>query len=63
MKTAECRSCKAAIVWLKTDRGKNMPVDADTVQDDGATVFDPDQGMVSHFATCASAAEHRRPKK
>lgn len=61
MKTAECRSCKAAIVWLKTSAGKSMPVDAETVQDEGATIFDPEQ-MTSHFATCPAAAQHRKEK-
>lgn len=30
--TARCRSCHAAIVWLKTTAGKAMPVDADTAR-------------------------------
>lgn len=61
MDKAKCRSCGAEIVWLKTDAGKNMPVDAETVVDEGATIFDPDQ-MTSHFATCPDAAKHRKNK-
>lgn len=55
-----CRSCGAMIVWFSTDNGKNMPVDADTV--------DPDDHEldlsrhISHFATCPQAKQHRRPR-
>jgi len=28
MKTSKCRGCTAEIIWAKTSRGKNMPVDA-----------------------------------
>ena len=47
-----CRefSCLARIVWLTTSAGKNMPVDADTVEPDD-TEYDPER-HVSHFKTC-----------
>ncbi len=44
---ATCRSCGAVIFWIKTAAGKSMPCDADGT---------------SHFATCAFAAQHRKPK-
>lgn len=55
-----CRSCKAAIVWFKSDAGKNIPIDA-------ATVLPEDQQLelprhVSHFATCPDAAKFRRKR-
>lgn len=55
-----CRSCRAKIIWFKTDADKNMPVDADTVEAE-------DQELdlsrhVSHFATCPNSAQHRRPR-
>jgi hypothetical protein len=28
-RVSECRSCGAAIIWTKTQKGKNMPVDAE----------------------------------
>lgn len=31
MKLAYCRSCDWPIVWVITEKGKNMPVDADPV--------------------------------
>ncbi len=60
-KTYTCRSCGAQIVWVKTNSGKNMPVDASTCPD-GATSFDPG-AMRSHFATCSFASSHRAPRK
>ena len=58
---SKCRSCGEEIVWLDTDSGKKIPVDADTVFDKEATVFDPEQ-MISHFATCPDADKWRKPK-
>lgn len=55
-----CRSCHANIIWFKTEAGKNMPVDADTVEAD-----DDELDLsrhVSHFATCHNAAKHRKPR-
>lgn len=58
---ATCKSCGAEIIWLKTDRGKNIPVDAETVADPGATIFDPEQ-MTTHFETCPDADKFRKKK-
>ena len=43
---ARCRGCQAQIFWIRTNAGKNMPVDPDGV---------------SHFATCSRAAQFRKP--
>lgn len=53
-----CRSCRAQIIWFKTSAGKNMPVDADTVEpeDDELDLT----RHVSHFSTCPQADQHRR---
>lgn len=32
-KTARCRTCSAAILWARTERGKKMPLDAAPVCD------------------------------
>jgi hypothetical protein len=72
-----CRSCKAPIIWAKTNSGKNIPLDAEPCTDgnicikDGlAVVVSDKQGGVwplpfykSHFATCPNAKQHRRPKE
>ncbi len=64
VRTANCRSCDAAIVWLKTQSGANMPVDADSVDEidfEGLDrpIFDFKE-HVSHFDTCPNADDHRR---
>lgn len=53
-----CRSCQARIIWFKTEAGKNMPVDADTVEAEDQELELPRH--VSHFATCPNANQHRR---
>ncbi len=54
-----CMACNARIVWLKTDRGKNIPVDADSVKpQDQVYVWGSDH--VVHFKTCPNASQFRR---
>lgn len=57
-KICHCRSCGAPIVWIKTQLGKNMPVDPDDIGPEDE-VFDPAE-HTSHFATCDYADQHRR---
>jgi hypothetical protein len=45
-----CRSCRAPVVWIVTDKGKRMPVNADGEDGRGE----------SHFATCPHAADWRK---
>lgn len=59
IRISECRSCKADIVWLKTQSGKNIPVNVEDIVDNGAEIFDPDT-MTSHFATCPDADKWRK---
>ena len=55
-----CRSCHARIIWFTTAAGKNMPVDADTVEADD-TDLDLSRHS-SHFATCPNADKHRKSR-
>lgn len=55
-----CKSCSARIVWFTTAAGKNMPVDAATVDVDD-TELDLSRHQ-SHFASCPNAAKHRRKR-
>ena len=55
-----CKSCRARIIWFKTVAGRNMPVDADTVEPADET-YDPTR-HVSHFATCPNANKHRKTR-
>lgn len=58
LELSSCLTCEADIVWLRTRSGRNMPVDADSVEP-GDTEFDSDR-HVSHFSTCPDAGRHRR---
>lgn len=67
IRVGRCRSCDAYVVWMRTNTGKSMPVDADSIDEDeleraedGTPLFDAGLGHVSHFATCPHASEHRR---
>lgn len=58
-----CSSCRARIVWLKTAKGRNMPVDADTVKPED-TIFQPsgEGDHISPLATCPNADKHRKKR-
>jgi hypothetical protein len=63
--TAKCRSCGAYIVWLKTNAGNSMPVDADSLDEADflrgkLPIFDAKAGHISHFATCKDADKWRK---
>lgn len=55
-----CRSCGALVLWMKTEKGKNMPVDYDA-DIASETEFDHTR-MESHFSTCPNADSHRKGK-
>lgn len=61
---SNCRSCDAKIVWLKTARGRSMPVDWDEdAQSDAEAgrAFDSKE-HTSHFETCPDADKHRKKR-
>ena len=53
---AYCSKCNAPIEWVKTEKGKNMPVDAETYH--GEPMYDYTKHQ-SHFASCPNAEEYR----
>jgi hypothetical protein len=53
-----CSSCNAKIIWFKTAAGKNMPVDADTVEPEDDELELPRH--IVHWATCPNANRHRK---
>lgn len=63
----KCRSCGADIVWMRTDKGKLMPVNV-LPQTKGKR--GPNAGEFlfasaaheSHFATCADRDKWRKPR-
>lgn len=60
-----CSTCHAEILWCVTESGKKMPLNASQHhffllgQDGIARVV---KVHVSHFATCAQADQHRKPR-
>lgn len=52
-RTTVCNSCGHPITWFKTPRGKFVPYDAETVEDD-ETVFDTG---TCHFRTCPNRCQ------
>lgn len=50
---ARCKSCGAPIIWARTPRGGDAPLEQ--VPDE-----DPEARFQSHFTTCAHAEFHRR---
>jgi hypothetical protein len=76
---SQCRSCNADVIWVKTEAGKWMPLNAEAVRPEegrnhfvirGDTaiaipqlVFSDEPHYVSHFSTCPDAASWRRERK
>lgn len=56
-----CRSCGKEIVFLKTKKGKSIPVNAETIQGK-ETMFDVAKGHVPHFSDCPEAGKWRKEK-
>ena len=61
MKISKCRSCNADIVWMKTFRGKNVPVNPESIVNQDAALFDS-RTMIAHFSTCPDADKFRKPQ-
>lgn len=54
-----CKGCGKEIEWIRTEAGKQMPVDPDPVTvvlKDGRVV----RGYIPHWATCEKAQEFKR---
>jgi hypothetical protein len=50
----QCRDCDQPITWMKTQSGKNIAVDRDSLplDWDEFDIFDKKKGMKCHFETC-----------
>lgn len=58
-KGSACRGCGLYIKWIKTAKGKDMPVDPTLVTlmtEKGKVV----RGYVPHWATCSKAGDFRK---
>lgn len=69
--SATCKSCGAAIIWVKTANGKNAPIDAKPEKRFVPSGADLARGQISfalvdtyasHFSTCPQADQHRKAK-
>lgn len=58
MSLSKCKSCGAAIVWLRTKNDKPMPCDSSSVTP-GETKFLESSRHVPHWQTCPSAKTHK----
>lgn len=69
----ECRTCGAPMIWVTTQKGKKMPLDAEPVakgkfllNDDMTVAYIPEsdpytgERYSSHFETCPDAAAHSK---
>ena len=67
VRQVKCRSCQAPIVWMKTAKQKNIPVDVEGIDEEeldwegNQPLFDPEE-HTAHFATCPDADKHRRSR-
>ena len=59
--TGRCRACFREIVFLKTVKGKWMPVNAETAQPE-ETIYSKEKGHISHFVDCPKAKEFKKKK-
>lgn len=72
---AECRSCKATIMWCRTAAGQRIPMDTAPVTDGNMVIVDGiararqevdiqlgRAAYKTHFATCPQGAMFRRQK-
>lgn len=73
MSRAVCRSCGAEVIWVKTPRDQNIPLDVEQVPGGNielraglAFVVPAEEGVrryLSHFATCPNADKHRQRRQ
>ena len=60
LRTVLCTSCGAQMIFLSTNTGRRMPVNADTVSPED-TEFDPTRHK-SHFASCTNPNKYRKKR-
>lgn len=65
-----CNSCHAAIAFLETKKGNQMPVNSDSLSTEDLTILSNGGSInfrfgehISHFATCPEAKKFRKAKK
>ena len=59
LERSECDGCAKHVYWIRTTKGKRMPVDVDVYGGFAPTSSEPGRGW-AHFATCPQAQRFRR---
>lgn len=61
----KCKGCGAEIKWIKTAKGKNMPIDAKSekryVMDLVTGEWSFKDAYTQHWATCPKAKDFKKP--
>lgn len=61
---AQCRTCKAEIIWGLTANGKRVPVNPPEKRFVmGAQGLEVQDTWLNHFATCPQADQHRKKEE
>lgn len=61
---SNCKGCGAIIIWIKTEKGKNMPIDAKPIK--GYIIMPGFSNYVlydvhlSHWGTCPKAKDFKK---
>lgn len=58
----KCKGCGAEINWIKTSKGKSMPVDPEmtTIITMGGVIY---KGFIPHWVTCPESSEFKKGKE
>lgn len=60
--TCSAPACAKPIYWIRTGKGKPMPVDANVPEGRLPTRSEPGQG-IPHWATCSEAESFKRARR
>jgi hypothetical protein len=65
MTISKCRGCKADIIWIKTEKGKSIPIDAKPIKaySRGLHLYILEDVHLPHWSTCPDAEQFRKIKK
>ena len=65
---SNCKGCGASIIWIKTKKGKNMPIDAKPVkayiksEDAQVDLYTMVDVHLTHWGTCPKSRAFKKKK-